>query len=114
VDPTQLSGANLAAFRSGNILHNQQSIEDPLGHFSEEQKEQLSVAVKDKEQELKRKLLVKQNLKKIQDGVDDHRFKNLEEYIRTLTKIQEDFYRDPLSKHINIKTVILQNKQLSR
>ena len=72
------------------------------------------MAIKDKEQELKRKLLVKQNLKKIQSQVDDQRFTNIEEYIKTLKKVQEDFYKDPLSKHINMKTVIRENKNLTR
>ena len=57
---------------------------------------------------------MKQNLKKIQKGVDDRRFKNLEEYLQTLIKIREQFYSDPLSKHINIKSVVRENDQLTR
>lgn len=110
-----LSGASLLAFASGKKQadESQSPLVIRFDELGESQQREMSKIIKKKEQDLKHKLQVKSNLKKIVNDVDDQRFANMEGYFQIMIEQHRDFFANKLSGNTHIRNVVMSQAKLS-
>lgn len=104
-----LSGASLLSFARGEARPKKDD-----GSVTFDNRDEMTTVIKKKEEDLKRKLKIKQNLRKIEKQVDDKRFADVAEYLCTVARQHKDFFSDPLSANTNIKNIVRQKESLTR
>ena len=86
---------------------------DTRAMVPKESAKKLKDLINEKEEDLKHKLKIKQNLRKLMSVARDSRFDNFDEYLRVVMQQHNDYFHGELTAKSNLKTVVNQQKGLS-